>query len=206
MDCQLQLKLSRTRLQHQNKTASIQVDRMGQDENDSKECYLNWFKIVVGCLLICILFDMFNNLLYSSQLISCWFSCRVHGGRNSCQIREYPQFSTERILCIASSRKRPVIKWENNMAWPGKVTLTDTALYFEVFLLSTWLLSNVGAQESFSCSTKKLGVHNNNQLTIFPLSIPKIFTTNVRIILFINENNIVFNLFSAESLLFRWHK
>ncbi|KAL9448283.1 hypothetical protein AB3S75_015705 [Citrus x aurantiifolia] len=56
---------------------------------------------------------------------------KVHGGRNSYQIREYPQFSTERILCIASSRKRPVIKWENNMAWPGKVTLTDTALYFE---------------------------------------------------------------------------
>ncbi|KAL7205861.1 hypothetical protein ACSBR2_018725 [Camellia fascicularis] len=28
-------------------------------------------------------------------------------------------------------KKRPVLKWENNNAWPGKLTLTDKALYFE---------------------------------------------------------------------------
>ncbi|XP_022762888.1 uncharacterized protein LOC111308656 isoform X2 [Durio zibethinus] len=56
---------------------------------------------------------------------------KVHEGRRSYQIREYPQLSEERILCIGSSRKRPVLKWENNMAWPGKLTLTDKALYFE---------------------------------------------------------------------------
>ncbi|XWS55220.1 hypothetical protein CRYUN_Cryun10bG0156200 [Craigia yunnanensis] len=56
---------------------------------------------------------------------------KVHKGRRSYQIREYPQLSKERILCIGSSRKRPVLKWENNMAWPGKLTLTDKALYFE---------------------------------------------------------------------------
>ncbi|XVF00723.1 hypothetical protein REPUB_Repub04eG0026000 [Reevesia pubescens] len=56
---------------------------------------------------------------------------KVHEGRSSYQIREYPQLSEERILCIGSSRKRPVLKWENNMAWPGKLTLTDKALYFE---------------------------------------------------------------------------
>ncbi|GAV61126.1 DUF639 domain-containing protein [Cephalotus follicularis] len=56
---------------------------------------------------------------------------KVHEGRKSYQIREYPQLSTEKILCIGSSRKRPVLKWENNIAWPGKLTLTDKALYFE---------------------------------------------------------------------------
>ncbi|OMO92082.1 hypothetical protein COLO4_17880 [Corchorus olitorius] len=56
---------------------------------------------------------------------------KVHEGRRSYQIREYPELSEERILCIGSSRKRPVLKWENNMAWPGKLTLTDKALYFE---------------------------------------------------------------------------
>ncbi|KAJ0077964.1 hypothetical protein Patl1_36868 [Pistacia atlantica] len=67
------------------------------------------------------------------MLISCSFCCRVHEGQNSYQIRESSQLSRERILCIGSSRKRPVIKWENNMALPGKLTLTDKALYFEAF-------------------------------------------------------------------------
>ncbi|XP_022762890.1 uncharacterized protein LOC111308656 isoform X4 [Durio zibethinus] len=66
----------------------------------------------------------------ASDLHPC-LKCRVHEGRRSYQIREYPQLSEERILCIGSSRKRPVLKWENNMAWPGKLTLTDKALYFE---------------------------------------------------------------------------
>lgn len=38
----------------------------------------------------------------------------------------------EQLLCIGSSRKRPVLKWENNIAWPGNLTLTNKALYFEV--------------------------------------------------------------------------
>ncbi|XVE48685.1 hypothetical protein DITRI_Ditri01bG0022200 [Diplodiscus trichospermus] len=64
-------------------------------------------------------------LTYINELL------KVHEGRRSYQIREYPQLSEERILCIGSSRKRPVLKWENNMAWPGNLTLTDKALYFE---------------------------------------------------------------------------
>ncbi|XP_062177104.1 uncharacterized protein LOC133882031 isoform X3 [Alnus glutinosa] len=64
-------------------------------------------------------------LTYISELL------KVHEGRRSYQIREFPQFGEERILCIASSSKRPVLKWENNMAWPGKLTLTDRAIYFE---------------------------------------------------------------------------
>ncbi|KAE8653597.1 hypothetical protein Csa_007537, partial [Cucumis sativus] len=40
-------------------------------------------------------------------------------------------FFGENILCVGSSKKRPVLKWENNIAWPGKITLTDKAVYFE---------------------------------------------------------------------------
>ncbi|KAF9690208.1 hypothetical protein SADUNF_Sadunf01G0171700 [Salix dunnii] len=58
---------------------------------------------------------------------------RVHGARKSYGTRESTWISDETILCIGSSKKRPVVKWENNMAWPGKVILTDKALYFEAF-------------------------------------------------------------------------
>ncbi|KAL2460491.1 Plant protein of unknown function (DUF639) [Abeliophyllum distichum] len=60
---------------------------------------------------------------------------KVHEGRKSYQIQEFSHLSNERILCLGSSRKQPVIKWENNMAWPGKLTLTDRALYFQHTLL-----------------------------------------------------------------------
>ncbi|GMY05246.1 hypothetical protein FCV25MIE_00485 [Fagus crenata] len=69
-------------------------------------------------------------LTYISELL------KVHEGRRSYQIRESPQYDEERILCIASSKKRPVLKWENNMAWPGKLSLTDKAIYFEAIGLS----------------------------------------------------------------------
>ncbi|OAY85054.1 hypothetical protein ACMD2_22851 [Ananas comosus] len=44
--------------------------------------------------------------------------------------------SDEQLLCIGSSRKRPVLKWEDNFAWPGNLTLTDKALYFEAIGLT----------------------------------------------------------------------
>ncbi|KAL2968801.1 hypothetical protein AAZX31_15G045400 [Glycine max] len=56
---------------------------------------------------------------------------KVRQKQISYQIPEFPQLSEERILCIGSNSKRPVLKWENNMAWPGKLTLTDKAIYFE---------------------------------------------------------------------------
>ncbi|XP_027773979.1 uncharacterized protein LOC107007555 isoform X2 [Solanum pennellii] len=56
---------------------------------------------------------------------------KVHEGRKSYQFQDLSQLHNERILCIASGGKRPVLKWENNMAWPGKLILTDRALYFE---------------------------------------------------------------------------
>ncbi|KAI3988711.1 hypothetical protein MKX01_036656 [Papaver californicum] len=56
---------------------------------------------------------------------------KVHEGRKSHQNRYHVEFPTEQILCIGYSRKRPVLKWEYNAAWPGKVTLTTDAIYFE---------------------------------------------------------------------------
>ncbi|XP_073145489.1 uncharacterized protein [Henckelia pumila] len=56
---------------------------------------------------------------------------KVHEGRKSYQFPEVSHVNKERILCLASSRKQPVMKWDNNMSWPGKLTLTDEALYFE---------------------------------------------------------------------------
>ncbi|XP_027932032.1 uncharacterized protein LOC114187848 isoform X3 [Vigna unguiculata] len=56
---------------------------------------------------------------------------KVRQKQISYQIPEFPQLSQERILCTSSNSKRPVLKWENNLAWPGKLTLTDKAIYFE---------------------------------------------------------------------------
>lgn len=56
---------------------------------------------------------------------------KVYEGRKSYLSKGTPQISAERILCLGSSRKRPVLKWENNIAWPGKLTLTEKALYYE---------------------------------------------------------------------------
>lgn len=53
--------------------------------------------------------------------------------QRSYQIPEFPQLSEEKVLCFGFNNKKPVLKWENNMAWPGKLTLTDKAIYFEVF-------------------------------------------------------------------------
>ncbi|WCJ18260.1 hypothetical protein M5689_000629 [Euphorbia peplus] len=82
--------------------------------------------------------NLFRTLIGGEQGISLslWLTyidelLKVHEGRSSYQTREYPEILEEQILCIGSSRKRPVLKWENNMAWPGKVILTDRALYFE---------------------------------------------------------------------------
>ncbi|XP_047969466.1 uncharacterized protein LOC125213137 isoform X1 [Salvia hispanica] len=66
---------------------------------------------------------------------------KVHEGRKSHQSQETLQYPKEKILCLGSSRKQPVLKWEKDMAWPGKVTLTDHALYFEAASL-------VGSKES----------------------------------------------------------
>ncbi|URD77731.1 hypothetical protein MUK42_18588 [Musa troglodytarum] len=56
---------------------------------------------------------------------------KVHQGRQSYENGDFV-LPYEQLLCIGSSRKRPVLKWENNIAWPGNLTLTNKALYFEI--------------------------------------------------------------------------
>lgn len=55
---------------------------------------------------------------------------KVHNERKSYEF-QLPHMPSEQVLCVGSSRKQPVLKWEGNMAWPGKLTLTERALYFE---------------------------------------------------------------------------
>ncbi|KAI3497482.1 hypothetical protein L1887_40117 [Cichorium endivia] len=61
---------------------------------------------------------------------------KVYEGRKSYHSKGTHHIAAERILCLGSSRKRPVLKWENNIAWPGKLTLTDKALYYEAIGLT----------------------------------------------------------------------
>uniref|UniRef100_A0A0D9V8A8 Uncharacterized protein n=1 Tax=Leersia perrieri TaxID=77586 RepID=A0A0D9V8A8_9ORYZ len=60
---------------------------------------------------------------------------KVHHGRQTHKSGDH-FFSDEQVLCIGSSRKRPVLKWEENTAWPGNLTLTNKALYFEAIGLT----------------------------------------------------------------------
>lgn len=110
------------------------------------------------------LFSLFSNMknnLICFRKFMFQFLCRVHEGRKSYQIQECPHLSEERILCIGSSRKRPVLKWENNVAWPGKLTLTDKAMYFEVFILNF-----IGTNALIHLSSSPLGnvVNSSNNL------------------------------------------
>lgn len=64
-------------------------------------------------------------LTYINELL------KVHEGFTSYPIQECSQTIGERVLCISSGSKHPVLRWKNNIAWPGKLVLTDKALYFE---------------------------------------------------------------------------
>ncbi|XP_021867053.1 uncharacterized protein [Spinacia oleracea] len=55
---------------------------------------------------------------------------KVHNGRTSYKL-QLPYIPSEQVLCVGFSRKQPILKWEDNLAWPGKLTLTERALYFE---------------------------------------------------------------------------
>lgn len=70
--------------------------------------------------------DVWNA--YISELL------RVHQGRSLYHFGDGSKLELafdEKILCIGASSKRPVLKWDRNIAWPGRLTLTDRALYFE---------------------------------------------------------------------------
>ncbi|VFQ89672.1 unnamed protein product [Cuscuta campestris] len=83
---------------------------------------------------------------------------KVHDEMKSYEFRESPNIYNERVLCIASGGKYPVLKWKNNMVWPGTLTLTDKALYFEAAgLKGKRDASRLGLTEDF-CHVKKTRV------------------------------------------------
>ncbi|KAL8151810.1 hypothetical protein V2J09_021618 [Rumex salicifolius] len=56
---------------------------------------------------------------------------QVHESNKSLKIPETPHLHSEQVLCTSSRRLELVLLWDDKMAWPGKLTLTDRALYFE---------------------------------------------------------------------------
>ncbi|PKA58351.1 hypothetical protein AXF42_Ash013857 [Apostasia shenzhenica] len=63
-------------------------------------------------------------ITYISELV------KIHERRKSYHL-ESTLLPTEQLLCISNSQRRPVLKWEDNVVWPGNLTLTDSALYFQ---------------------------------------------------------------------------
>ncbi|KAL5575061.1 hypothetical protein UlMin_016760 [Ulmus minor] len=74
----------------------------------------------------------FQRLIFITMLAWENPSCEEHS--NASEKPSFQNVSTvlkKAFLCIGSCQQQPVLKWENNMAWPGKLTLTDKAIYFE---------------------------------------------------------------------------
>lgn len=102
-----------------------------------EEAFVRIAPAVAGVADISTAHHLFKALVGDEQGISLslWTTyiaelIKVHQGRNSYQTGDI-LLPEEQLVCIGSSRKRPVLKWENNIAWPGNLTLTDNALYFE---------------------------------------------------------------------------
>ena len=77
---------------------------------------------------------LWNRLLMFSQ--SCIFS--VFDERKNYQEMEALTLGLEPgevILSVGKNRRQPVQKWSGTLVWPGRLTLTDRALYFEVSML-----------------------------------------------------------------------
>lgn len=41
----------------------------------------------------------------------------------------------EVVVSVGKNKRQPVQKWSGGLVWPGRVTLTDRALYFEVSIV-----------------------------------------------------------------------
>nr|CAD1832775.1 unnamed protein product [Ananas comosus var. bracteatus] len=107
-----------------------------------EEAFVRIASAVAGVADISTAHHLFKALVGDEQGISLslWTTylvelIKVHQGRRTYQSGD-DMLSDEQLLCIGSSRKRPVLKWEDNFAWPGNLTLTDKALYFEAIGLT----------------------------------------------------------------------
>ncbi|XP_009386668.2 uncharacterized protein LOC103973748 isoform X1 [Musa acuminata AAA Group] len=117
-------------------TSSFQGQLVGED------AFVRIAPAVAGVSDVSTAHSLFKALAGDEQGISLslWTTylaelLKVHQGRQSYENGDFV-LPYEQLLCIGSSRKRPVLKWENNIAWPGNLTLTNKALYFEAIGLT----------------------------------------------------------------------
>lgn len=62
----------------------------------------------------------------------------MHEERKNYQQMEAPTLGLqpgEVVVSVGKNRRQPVQKWSGGLVWPGRVTLTDRALYFEVSMV-----------------------------------------------------------------------
>ncbi|XP_031394414.1 uncharacterized protein LOC116205867 isoform X1 [Punica granatum] len=109
-----------------------------QDKIVGEEAFVRIAPAISGVADYCTVHNLFKALAGDGSGVSLrsWLTyinelLKVHEGRKTYQTPETFQISEEKIVCIGSSRKHPVLKWDNNIAWPGKVILTNKAIYFE---------------------------------------------------------------------------
>ncbi|KAK4802205.1 hypothetical protein SAY86_000408 [Trapa natans] len=109
-----------------------------QDKTVGLESFIRIAPAISGVADYCTVHSLFKALAGVDKGISLssWLTyinelLKVHEGRKTYQIPETFQLSEEKIICVGSSKKRPVLRWDNNIAWPGTVLLTDKAIYFE---------------------------------------------------------------------------
>ncbi|KAL3692831.1 hypothetical protein R1sor_006482 [Riccia sorocarpa] len=85
---------------------------------------------------------LYNNLKGQDEGLSfdvwdryCTELCKVQKEREHLQQQQegirLELEAGERIICVGADTRQPVQKWSNGSAWPGRLTLTDRALYFE---------------------------------------------------------------------------
>mgnify|MGYP007117630099 CR=1 FL=1 len=63
---------------------------------------------------------------------------RIHEERSEHHLSEGSTLkldAEECVLCVGANKRQPIQMWnDSNVAWPGRLTLTNMALYFEVSL------------------------------------------------------------------------
>ncbi|XP_074573483.1 uncharacterized protein LOC141829905 [Curcuma longa] len=120
----------------------LQDNSSFQGQVIGEEAFVRIAPTIAGVADISTAYHLFKALVGDEEGISysLWTTYlselfKVHQARQSYEKRDNV-LPSEQLLCIGSSRRRPVLKWEDNIAWPGNLTLTDRALYFEAIGLT----------------------------------------------------------------------
>ncbi|XP_042419116.1 uncharacterized protein LOC122007330 [Zingiber officinale] len=125
-----------------NYSFSFQENTFFQGRVVGEEAFVRIAPAVAGVADVSTAHHLFKALIGDKQglSLSLWIAylaelLKVHEGRQSYGNKNNI-FPYEELVCKGSSRKQPVLKWEDNIAWPGNLILTDRALYFEAIGLT----------------------------------------------------------------------